>query len=128
MRRVSALLTESYHEILRRYILRIKGALILKRNATRDYLDFIALADYIGDDGFVAALRAFDELCPQPNGESALQQLQIQLAQPLPYDLDEVNLAEYKRLDQRWHEWQRVCAVANHYAALIFDRITGLEA
>lgn len=108
-------------------ILRIKGALILKRNATRDYLDFVALADYIGDCDFVAALQAFDELYPQPNGESALQQLQIQLAQPLPFDLDEVNLAEYKSLDPRWHEWQWVCAVAIHCAALIFDRITGLE-
>lgn len=46
----------------------------------------------------------------------------------LPYDLDEVNLAEYKSLDPRWHEWQRVCAVAIHCAVLIFDRITGLEA
>ena len=31
-------------------ILRIKGVLILSRNATRDYLDFIALADHMGDD------------------------------------------------------------------------------
>ena len=30
-------------------ILRIKAALILKRNATRDYLDFIALATRIGE-------------------------------------------------------------------------------
>ena len=29
-------------------ILRIKGVLILKRNATRDYLDFVALADHLG--------------------------------------------------------------------------------
>jgi hypothetical protein len=108
-------------------ILRIKGVLILKRNATRDYLDFVALADYIGDDSFIKALQSFDELYPQPNGESALQQLQVQLAQPLPYDLDEVNLAEYKSLDPRWHDWQRVRAVAVHCAALIFDRITGLE-
>lgn len=34
-------------------ILRIKAVLILKRNATRDYLDFIALADAMGDDAFV---------------------------------------------------------------------------
>ena len=108
-------------------ILRIKGVLILRRNATRDYLDFVALADYMGDDSFIGALRSFDELYPQPTGESALQQLQIQLAQPLPYDLDAVNLAEYKSLDPRWHDWQRVRALAGHYAALIFDRITGLE-
>ena len=31
-------------------ILRIKGVLILKRNATRDYLDFVALADHMGDE------------------------------------------------------------------------------
>ncbi len=30
-------------------ILRIKGVLILKRNATRDYLDFVALANHMGD-------------------------------------------------------------------------------
>ena len=108
-------------------ILRIKGVLILKRNATRDYLDFVALVDYMEDERVVEALHSFDRLYPQPNGESALQQLQIQLAQPLPYDLDEVNLAEYKNLAPRWHEWRNVCAVCIYCADLIFDQITGLE-
>jgi hypothetical protein len=108
-------------------LLRIKGVLILKRNATRDYLDFVALADHIGDGDVVKALRDFDRLYPQPNGESALQQLQIQLAQPLPYDLDEVDLAEYKNLTQRWHDWQDLHALCVHYADLIFDEITGIE-
>jgi hypothetical protein len=107
-------------------ILRIKGILILRRNATRDYLDFVALAHYMGDDVVIDALHHFDRLYPQPNGESALQQLQIQLAQPLPYDLDEVNLAEYKNLAPLWHDWQRVHAQSIHCATLIFDRITGL--
>ena len=71
-------------------ILRIKGVLILKRNATRDYLDFVALADHMGPDKVVTALQSFDTLYPQPNQESALQQLQIQLAQPLSYDLEEL--------------------------------------
>jgi hypothetical protein len=108
-------------------ILRIKGVLILRRNATRDYLDFVALADYLGDDDVVKALRDFDRLYPQPNRESALQQLQIQLAQPLPYDLDEVDLAEYKNLAPRWRDWRDVRAVCVHCADLIFDQITGLE-
>lgn len=108
-------------------ILRIKGVLILKRNATRDYLDFVALADYLGEEGMVGALLSFDHLYSQPNGESALQQLQIQLAQPLPYDLDEVNLTEYKNLDPRWHDWQDVRSASIHCAHLIFDRIIGLE-
>lgn len=108
-------------------MLRIKGVLILKRNATRDYLDFVALADRFGPEKMVEALRSFDHLYPQPNDESALQQLQIQLAQPLPYDLEELNLAEYKNLSQRWRNWQNVQIACANYAALIFDRITGLD-
>ena len=108
-------------------ILRIKGVLILKRNATRDYLDFVALADHMGSEKVVAALQSFDILYPQPNDESALQQLQIQLAQPLPYDLEEHHLAEYKNLDPRWHQWQTVRNVCMEYATIIFDRIVGLQ-
>ncbi len=107
-------------------MLRIKGVLILKRNTTRDYLDFVAMAKYLGDEKMVNALISFDRLYPQPNEESALHQLQIQLAQPLPYDLEELNLAEYKHLAPRWHNWQNIKAACADYATLIFDRIVGL--
>ena len=106
-------------------ILRIKAILILKRNATRDYLDFVALAAALGDDATADALRSFDRLYPQPNGESALQQLAVQLANPLPYDLDEVEpaLAEYKNLDPRWHDWVAVNDVCVQVATGVFDRV-----
>ncbi len=106
-------------------ILRIKGVLILKRNATRDYLDFVALADHLGDEQVTHALARFDELYPQPNGESPLQQLQTQLANPLPFDLDEVEpeLAEYKNLDPKWHDWARVKAACIHSALVLFDKL-----
>jgi hypothetical protein len=107
-------------------MLRIKAVLILQRNATRDYLNFVALADHMGDEKVVEALCSFDRLYPQPSGESALQQLQIQLANPMPYDLEELNLAEYKNLAPRWHDWQAVKAVCVHVAILIFDRIVGV--
>lgn len=108
-------------------ILRIKGVLILKRNATRDYLDFAALADRLGGDNVVRALRDFDALYPQTNDESALQQLQIQLGNPLPFDLDDLMLSEYKNLDPRWHDWNIVKTACADIAALIFDRISGTE-
>jgi len=101
--------------------------LILKRNATRDYLDFVALTDLIGEGKVADALRRFDRLYPQPSGESALQQLQIQLATPLPFDLDQVKLSEYKHLGARWHDWEVVKAVCANCATLIFDRIIGSE-
>ena len=107
-------------------MLRIKAVLILQRNATRDYLDFVALADRMGDEKVVEALRSFDRLYPQPNEESALQQLQIQLANPLPYDLEELDLAEYKNLDPRWQDWQAVKAACLDVAILVFDHIVSV--
>jgi hypothetical protein len=104
-------------------ILRIKAVLILKRNATRDYLDFVALADHMGDEAAIAALRDFDELYPQPNGASALQQLLIQLANPLPYDLDETDLTEYKNLAAQWHDWSSVKECSGRLAVLILRRL-----
>jgi hypothetical protein len=104
-------------------ILRIKAVLILKRNATRDYLDFVALADAMGDEAVVEALRDFDGLYPQPNGQSALQQLQVQLAKPLPYDLEETRLAEYKHLSVRWHDWLQVESVALRIATRLLSSL-----
>jgi hypothetical protein len=108
-------------------ILRIKSALILKRNATRDYLDFVALADQLGEEATAKALSNFDLLYPQPNDESALQQLQIQLANPLPYDLEETLLAEYKNLAPKWQDWQTVKNACYHCATTVFDRVAALE-
>ena len=108
-------------------ILRIKGVLILKRNAARDYIDFIALADRLGAEKTVAALKKFSHYYPQEGGKSALLQLQIQLANPLPYDLKSMDLSTYKGLDARWHDWATIKAVALRLSSLIFDRIAGKE-
>jgi hypothetical protein len=103
-------------------MLRIKSALILRRNATRDYLDFAALADQLGGEGTAEALKGLDRLYPQPNKASALQQLQIQLANPLPYDLEGTRLTDYKNLAAKWHDWKVVAKTCAHLATTIFDR------
>jgi hypothetical protein len=108
-------------------ILRIKAVLILKRNATRDYLDFVALADHMGDDCVALALQSFDRLYPQASGESPLQQLQVQLAHAIPYDLEETELSQYKNLAPRWHDWNAVQATCAHVATTIFDRVCDFE-
>lgn len=108
-------------------ILRIKGVLILKRNATRDYLDFVALADHMGDEAVARALQSFDRLYRQASGESPLQQLQVQLANALPYDLEETTLSEYKNLDPRWHDWQTVKAACSRLSTAIFDWVCSME-
>ena len=108
-------------------MLRIKGVLILQRNATRDYLDFAALARHMGEERVLAAFGSFDRLYPQPHSGSALQQLEIQLANALPYDLEGFNLTEYKKLDARWHDWRVVQSVCADCAGLLFARISELE-
>ncbi len=109
-------------------ILRIKGVLILRRNATRDYLDFAALADRLGDVLVSLALRDFDQLYPQESGESSLQQLQVQLASPMPYDLEEIELSEYKDLIPHWQDWNSVKALCSHLSIMIFDRVCEVNA
>ena len=98
-------------------MLRIKAVLIVKRNATRDYLDFVALSDLLGRQAALEALRDFDGLYPQPNGQSVRQQLQIQLANPMPYDLDETNLREYKKLSPEYQDWSVVAEKCREFAS-----------
>lgn len=105
-----------------REMLRIKAALILKRNATRDYLDTAALCKHMGCAEASAAFDGFDELYPQPGGASATQQLIVQLTSPKPYDLDETDLSQYKGLSPGWTNFK---AVENTLAMLgieILDR------
>lgn len=94
-------------------MLRIKAVLILKRNASRDYIDFVALHDRLGMKGTLTAMSSFDRLYPQPNGESPTQQLIVQLSSPMPFDLSQTDLSEYKKLSSRWQDWsviRKACA------------------
>jgi hypothetical protein len=104
-------------------LLRIKGVLIIRRNATRDYLDFAALAQRLGSAGIKQALASLDQLYPQTSGESALQQLQVQLANPMPYDLENADLSEYRRLHPKWHDWNRVKEICANIAVDLFKNL-----
>ena len=104
-------------------ILRIKGVLVLRRNATRDYLDFAALATRLGEAPAARALKPFDSLYPQDNGESPLQQLHVQLASARPYDLEGIDLSEYRNLAPRWHDWNTVKAACARISVAVFDRV-----
>ena len=100
-------------------MLRIKGALILKRNATRDYLDFAALSDILSGR-LPAAFGRFDGLYPQENGQSPLQQLLAQLSPPSPYDFSSYG-QPYKDLDPKWQDWGKVERQCDKAAREIFD-------
>ncbi|MGI8427427.1 MAG: hypothetical protein ACR2FO_08765 [Actinomycetota bacterium] len=91
-------------------MVRVKAWLILRRNATRDYLDFVALADRLGKQAAQVALSLDDYYSDQigPGGARVATQLVKQLAEPAPYDLSEVDLKSYRRLLARWQDWGNV--------------------
>jgi hypothetical protein len=97
-------------------LLRIQCLLILQRNAVRDYVAIVSLANPLGEEGTVGALRDFDRLYPQDNGESPLQQLEVQLALPLPFDLDAAG-----------DDWREVSRRCTDMATMIFERVCGLD-
>ena len=95
-------------------ILRIKAWLALSRNQTRDYLDIAALADHMGLDEAAVVLRDIDDYYADINrrSEAVTTQLVKQLADPRPRDAEvTTQLAGYKALDSRWHEWPAVKAL-----------------
>jgi hypothetical protein len=95
-------------------ILRIKAWLALSRNQTRDYLDIAALAERIGLDEAAKVLADIDAYYADINHrpEAVATQLVRQLAAPRPRDAEvTTQLASYKQLDQRWHDWSTVKTV-----------------
>jgi len=56
-----------------------------------------------------------------------LQQPRVQLANPLPYDLEETRLTEYKNLAPKWQDWKAVKDACNHCATTVFDRVAAVE-
>jgi hypothetical protein len=91
--------------------LRVKAYLVVQRNAVRDYLDVVALADHLGRDRALAVLRGIDDYYRDRSDEhgSVLTALALRLAQPDPRDPAVTReLPRYKGLAERWHDWSAV--------------------
>ena len=107
-------------------ITRIKAWLCLVRNATRDYLDFAALADRLGAEEAAGVVLGMDDYYADqigPGGLRVATQVARQLAEPRPDDLSEVDLVSYRRLDRRWHDWGAVADACKRVAVRVLDRL-----
>ena len=93
-------------------MLRIKAYLIVRRNAARDFIDFVALYDHLGEKKAMASLQALDMLYPQEEGFSISQQLAVQLAEPNPWDLSQTDLSRYRALRPPYSDWEKIQAKA----------------
>jgi hypothetical protein len=112
-----------------REMVRVKGWLILQRNATRDYLDFAALADRLGPDAPAAVTEMDDYYVDQrgPEGRRIATQLAKQLAEPKPYDLSTMDLRHYRGLLPRWQDWPEVLTVCRQIAVAVLAAATSPE-
>ncbi len=91
--------------------LRIKAWLAVTRNQTRDYLDIAALADRTGVTDAATILARIDDYYADINRrpDAVATQVVRQLAEPRPRDERTTReLAHYKGLDPRWHDWAEV--------------------
>lgn len=108
-------------------LLRIKGWLVLMRNATRDYLDLVALAERLGDQAPQVLLGMDTYYADQlgPGGERVATQLARQLSQPQPYDLSDVDLHHYRQLSPKWRAWAAVQDACRALAVAMLDDVAG---
>jgi hypothetical protein len=109
---------------------RIKAWLCLMRNATRDYLDFVALAARQGDERAAALVLELDDYYADqlgPGGRRIATQLAKQLAEPRPEDLSEVDLGTYRRLDRRWQDWNAVADACRRIATRVLEQVAEEE-
>lgn len=101
-------------------MLRIKAWLVLRRNATRDYLDVVALSGRLGIQPAARVALELDHYYEDQvgaGGKRIATQLARQLAEPVPYDLSAVDLRLYRRLEPRWQEWSAVREACGALAA-----------
>jgi hypothetical protein len=104
---------------------RIKAWLCLIRNATRDYLDVVALAERLGPDAAAEVVLSMDDYYADQQGEGGRRvatQVAEQLAEPRPDDLAEVDLRFYRRLDRRWQDWGAVADACRRVAVRVLER------
>ncbi len=108
-------------------MLRVKAWLVVTRNKARDHLDTCALADKLGPASTIEALISLDALYPQESGETVTRQLCKQLAQPLPDDLEGLDLAVYRDLQPPWTSWAYVKERCLELSDLVASGLLGLS-
>lgn len=106
-------------------IARIKTWLCMMRNATRDYVDFAALAHRLGPEAAAEVVLSLDDYYADQRGAGGRRiatQAAKQLAEPRPDDLDRVDLRFYRELDRRWQDWGAVADACQRVAVRVLGR------
>jgi len=111
-------------------MVRTKGWMIVSRNATRDYIDFAALAKYIGIEDAVDVLKDFNSYYSdliRGKQSSPIVQLVRQLAEPKPCDLDQIDLSQYKGIQPPFDSWVNIQKICEEISVALGDTLAEFQ-
>jgi len=101
----------------------MKAYLAYSRRATRDFLDFAALASCLDGPAVLASLLRSDERYGELQTDSVGLEIAKALAEPDPYDLESVDLREYKGVKPPWNQWSRVEETCRSFGTLLAEAL-----
>jgi hypothetical protein len=107
-------------------MIRIKGWMIISRNATRDYNDFAALSQHVGVKEATEFLSDFDDFYSDLiRGSQASPTVQLirQLAEPKPGDFDQIDLSLYKGIQPPLDSWEFIQKICEEISVELGDRV-----
>ena len=107
-------------------MIRTKGWMIVSRNATRDYIDFAALAKHMGIEDTVEVLIDFDDFYSDLiRGSQASPKVQLirQLAEPKPGDLEQIDLSQYKGIQPPFDSWDYIVKICEEISVELGDKL-----
>ena len=107
-------------------MIQTKGWMIVSRNATRDYIDFAALAKHMGIEDTVEVLIDFDDFYSdliRGSQASPIVQLIRQLAEPKPGDLEQIDLSQYKGVQPPFDTWSYIAKICEGISMELGDKL-----
>lgn len=103
----------------------MKAYLAYSRNATRDYLDFAALSECAVEREVLDSLSKLDERYGELQTASVGLEVAKALTEAKPYDLDEIDLSEYKILAADWRNWNKIEKICGRFGVLLGKKLIG---
>lgn len=103
----------------------MKAYLAYSRNATRDYLDFAALSGCATEAKVLDSLLKLDERYGDLQTASVCLEVAKALTEAEPFDLDTVDLSNYKTLASDWRNWNKIEDICNRFGVLLGEKLIG---
>jgi hypothetical protein len=82
-----------------------------------------ALASSIEESASLASLLMSDERYGELQTDSVGLEIAKTLCEPLPYDLENLDLSEYKGIKPPWDSWPHVAGICKHFGLQLAESL-----